>query len=58
MDVVRGDLFFPSAVSVVKLLIILYWQVGWAHADMAPGMMLGQDENSWAFDGYNVSNIS
>lgn len=30
-------------------------QVGWAHADMAPGMMLGQDENSWAFDGYNVS---
>lgn len=21
---------------------------------MAPGMMLGQDENSWAFDGYNV----
>ncbi|XP_050555818.1 ryanodine receptor isoform X31 [Spodoptera frugiperda] len=28
-------------------------RVGWAHADMAPGMMLGQDENSWAFDGYN-----
>ncbi|XP_038217167.1 ryanodine receptor isoform X31 [Zerene cesonia] len=28
-------------------------RVGWAHADMPPGMMLGQDENSWAFDGYN-----
>lgn len=33
------------------------FQVGWAHADMPPGMMLGQDENSWAFDGYNVSSI-
>lgn len=36
---------------------MLFYQVGWAHADMAPGMMLGQDENSWAFDGYNVSNL-
>lgn len=30
-------------------------RVGWAHADCAPGQMLGCDENSWAFDGYNVS---
>lgn len=30
-------------------------RVGWAHADMSPGMMLGCDESSWAFDGYNVS---
>nr|XP_049707601.1 ryanodine receptor isoform X15 [Helicoverpa armigera] len=32
-------------------------RVGWAHADMAPGMMLGQDENSWAFDGYNEEKV-
>ncbi|KAI5643469.1 ryR domain-containing protein [Phthorimaea operculella] len=32
-------------------------RVGWAHADMAPGMMLGQDENSWAFDGYNCVKV-
>lgn len=30
-------------------------RVGWAHADCAPGRMLGSDENTWAFDGYNVS---
>lgn len=30
-------------------------RVGWAHADMSPGTMLGCDESSWAFDGYNVS---
>lgn len=30
-------------------------RVGWARADCAPGSMLGCDENSWAFDGYNVS---
>ncbi|KOB76511.1 Ryanodine receptor 44F, partial [Operophtera brumata] len=32
--------------------------VGWAHADMPPGMMLGQDENSWAFDGYNFNPVT
>ncbi|XP_075987925.1 ryanodine receptor isoform X13 [Anticarsia gemmatalis] len=32
-------------------------RVGWAHADMPPGMMLGQDENSWAFDGYNEEKV-
>ncbi|XP_075987919.1 ryanodine receptor isoform X7 [Anticarsia gemmatalis] len=32
-------------------------RVGWAHADMPPGMMLGQDENSWAFDGYNSQKV-
>lgn len=30
-------------------------RVGWAKADCAPGCMLGADENTWAFDGYNVS---
>lgn len=30
-------------------------RVGWAKADCAPGCMLGSDENTWAFDGYNVS---
>lgn len=30
-------------------------RVGWAKADCAPGSMLGSDENTWAFDGYNVS---
>ena len=30
-------------------------RVGWARSDSSPGMMLGSDEMSWAFDGYNVS---
>jgi len=30
-------------------------RVGWAHADCSPGCQLGSDEDSWAFDGYNVS---
>jgi len=30
-------------------------RVGWAHADCSPGRQLGSDEDSWAFDGYNVS---
>lgn len=30
-------------------------RVGWAKADCAPGSMLGSDESTWAFDGYNVS---
>lgn len=32
-------------------------RVGWAKADSMPGNMIGQDENTWAFDGYNVSNF-
>lgn len=32
-------------------------RVGWCKSDCAPGQMLGTDENSWAFDGYNVSNF-
>lgn len=32
-------------------------RVGWAKADCMPGSMLGSDENTWAFDGYNVSVI-
>lgn len=33
-------------------------RVGWARADCAPGCMLGSDDSTWAFDGYNVrSNI-
>lgn len=31
-------------------------RVGWARADCAPGCMIGSDESTWAFDGYNVSN--
>lgn len=30
-------------------------RVGWARADSNPGQMLGSDDSSWAFDGYNVS---
>ena len=29
-------------------------RVGWARVDYNPGSLLGSDENSWAFDGYNV----
>nr|CAI5848298.1 unnamed protein product [Callosobruchus analis] len=29
-------------------------RVGWAKADCDPGRMLGSDENTWAFDGYNL----
>lgn len=32
-------------------------RVGWAKADCNPGTMLGNDENTWAFDGYNVSQL-
>lgn len=32
-------------------------QVGWARADCNPGLMLGSDDSTWAFDGYNVSLI-
>ncbi|KAG5681994.1 hypothetical protein PVAND_011393 [Polypedilum vanderplanki] len=32
-------------------------RVGWARADAAPGMMLGSDDSSWAFDGYNEEKI-
>jgi ryanodine receptor 2 len=30
-------------------------RVGWARSDSNPGLMLGSDDMSWAFDGYNVS---
>lgn len=33
-------------------------RVGWAKADCSPGMQLGSDENTWAFDGFNVSSFS
>lgn len=29
-------------------------RVGWARADCPPGMMLGNDDYTWAYDGYNV----
>ena len=32
-------------------------RVGWAKADCGPGSMLGSDEHTWSFDGYNVSKI-
>ncbi|XP_060521135.1 ryanodine receptor isoform X2 [Cylas formicarius] len=32
-------------------------RVGWAKADCAPGSMLGSDENTWAFDGYNEEKV-
>ncbi len=30
-------------------------RVGWARIDCDPGFQIGSDENSWAFDGFNVS---
>lgn len=30
-------------------------RVGWARLNCSPGYQIGSDENSWAFDGYNVS---
>lgn len=32
-------------------------RVGWARFNCFPGYQIGSDENSWAFDGYNVSKI-
>ncbi|XP_043283357.1 ryanodine receptor isoform X10 [Venturia canescens] len=32
-------------------------RVGWAKADCSPGCMLGSDENTWAFDGYNEEKV-
>ncbi|CAH0546152.1 unnamed protein product [Brassicogethes aeneus] len=32
-------------------------RVGWARADCAPGSMLGSDESTWAFDGYNEEKV-
>lgn len=29
-------------------------RVGWARVECEPGYQLGNDENSWAFDGFNV----
>lgn len=29
-------------------------RVGWARIDCDPGYQIGSDENSWAFDGFNV----
>ncbi|XP_035793575.1 ryanodine receptor-like isoform X15 [Anopheles albimanus] len=29
-------------------------RVGWARADCNPGTMLGSDDSTWAFDGYNA----
>lgn len=29
-------------------------RVGWARFNCSPGYQIGSDENSWAFDGYNV----
>ncbi|KAL1124812.1 hypothetical protein AAG570_001433 [Ranatra chinensis] len=32
-------------------------RVGWARAEYNPGSLLGSDENSWAFDGYNEEKV-
>ncbi|KAL6426510.1 hypothetical protein ACFW04_009145 [Cataglyphis niger] len=32
-------------------------RVGWAKADCMPGSMLGSDESTWAFDGYNEEKV-
>ena len=29
-------------------------KVGWARIDAHPGRQIGQDDSSWAFDGYHV----
>uniref|UniRef100_A0A182IRU9 Uncharacterized protein n=1 Tax=Anopheles atroparvus TaxID=41427 RepID=A0A182IRU9_ANOAO len=33
-------------------------RVGWARADCNPGTMLGSDDSTWAFDGYNEEKVS
>ncbi|XP_055693636.1 ryanodine receptor [Lutzomyia longipalpis] len=33
-------------------------RVGWARADCNPGTMLGNDDSTWAFDGYNEEKVS
>ncbi|XP_036227358.2 ryanodine receptor isoform X17 [Bactrocera oleae] len=33
-------------------------RVGWARADCHPGIMLGSDDSSWAFDGHNEEKIA
>ncbi|XP_037915514.1 ryanodine receptor isoform X7 [Hermetia illucens] len=33
-------------------------RVGWARADCHPGTMLGSDDSTWAFDGYNEEKVS
>lgn len=37
---------------------MIFNQVGWARADCNPGVMIGADDSTWAFDGYNVSYIA
>ncbi|XP_055318049.1 ryanodine receptor isoform X5 [Sitodiplosis mosellana] len=32
-------------------------RVGWARADANPGVMLGAEDSSWAFDGYNEEKV-
>ncbi|XP_057319083.1 ryanodine receptor isoform X4 [Microplitis mediator] len=32
-------------------------RVGWAKADCMPGNMLGSDDHTWAFDGYNEEKV-
>ncbi|XP_043461888.1 ryanodine receptor isoform X4 [Leptopilina heterotoma] len=32
-------------------------RVGWARADCPPGNMLGNDDSTWAFDGYNEEKV-
>ncbi|XP_044016394.1 ryanodine receptor isoform X3 [Aphidius gifuensis] len=32
-------------------------RVGWARADCPPGMMLGNDDYTWAYDGYNEEKV-
>lgn len=41
--------------SAVKYILLFSFKVGWARADCNPGTMLGADDTTWAFDGYNVS---
>lgn len=41
---------------VNKIYGLHFFQVGWARSDCHPGLMLGADDSTWAFDGYNVCN--
>lgn len=51
-------------ISLIGVTVVRYFEfeiltngpmrVGWAKFDCSPGYQIGSDENSWAFDGYNV----
>ncbi|XP_014216363.1 ryanodine receptor-like [Copidosoma floridanum] len=47
-----GKWYFEFEVMTAGLM-----RVGWAKVDCMPGSMIGSDENTWAFDGYNEEKV-